>query len=565
MKTIHRLTSLLMFVLAALLVVLPFAVAFAQKPVKTDVLPYFDKVPAPPTAFSPALKRPAALAELDRQLGQVAVSIGAGRSPEQRRDEQSQQALAQQASAAGLDKMSEQQRLAYMQQHGGALPGYNAQAMQLAQQMQDPAFQARFAKMSDAEKAQYMQGQLAAPGSTQQRMVSDPGFQAAQTEFMQQMKNPTFRAAWEKKSDAEQEAYMAQLMRKHGLNEAKMQTIGGQQRPTTLAPLVATAALEAHGKMVEAFTAEMSGNAFIRVQQQLQTELETLKLEQQARPVTQAREGDCAGQRRNYDQGRQYLKRRLDLMSKYLPQLNTAWTTQKTLLKSRVTPFQTELARIHYGDDIQRPQEKNMLSTLAGGQQLMFGQVQQLVGYASAVYDLNQEFGELKALYEQPFKCEEAVCFPAYARVALPDGRQVHISKVRPGDLVLGYDAQTGKTVPTRVQRLDIHDEQSYPLVQLTIGTPAMYAGLLPGPGRPYKPAAELVLTPNHPVATATGQQLRADQLRPSDELLQLTPAATVETTHLADRQEAGTAPIVYNLRTETGNYFVGGLLVGAK
>ena len=65
---IHRLASALMFLLAALLVVLPFAVAFAQKPVKTDVLPFFDRLPAPPTAFSPALKRPAAFAELSKQM-----------------------------------------------------------------------------------------------------------------------------------------------------------------------------------------------------------------------------------------------------------------------------------------------------------------------------------------------------------------------------------------------------------------------------------------------------------------------------------------------------------------
>ncbi|RAK63500.1 Hint domain-containing protein [Hymenobacter edaphi] len=565
MKTVHRLASLLMFLLAALLVVLPFAVAFAQKPVKTDVLPYFDRIPAPPAAFSPTLKRPAALAELDRQLGQLGASIGAGRTAEQTRDEQAHLTTARQAQAAGVDKMTDQQKMAYMQQHGAGTPGYNAQAVQLAQQMQDPAFQARLAKMSDTEKAQFMQAQMAPAGSAQQRMVSDPSFQAAQADFMQQMKSPAFRTAWDKKSEAEQDAYMQQLMRKHGLDEAKMKAIGGNQRPAKMAPLVATAALEAHGKMVEAFNAEMSGNAFTRVQQQLQTELEAVKQQEQARPVTEAREGDCAGQRKNFDFYRQYTKRRLDLYTRFLPQLNTAWTTQKTLVKSRVTPFQTELAKIHYGDDIQRPEEKNFLSALAGGQQLMLGQVQQLAGYSSAIYDLNQEYLDLKALYDRPFKCEEAVCFPAYARVALPDGREVHISKVRPGDVVLGRDARTGRVVPTRVVRLDIHDEQKYPLVQLTIGVPPVYAGLDNTPGRPYKPAAELTVTPNHPIVTAEGQQLRADALRPSDNLLQLSSAAALETTHLTDRQAAGTAPVVYNLRTETGNYFVGGVLVGSK
>lgn len=553
-----------MFLLAALLVVLPFAVAFAQKPVKTDVLPLFDRLPAPPTAFSPGLKRPAAFAELNKQIEQLGTSIGAGRTAEQTRDEQAHQNMARQAQAAGVDKMTDQQKLAYLQQHGQGMPGHNAQAVQLAQQMQDPAFQARLARMSDTEKAQFMQAQMAAPGSTQQRLTADPSFQAAQAEFMQQMKNPAFRAAWEKKSEAEQDVYMQQLMRKHGLTEARMHAIGGNQRPQKMAPLVATAALEAHSKMIEAFSADMSGNSFTRVQQQLQAELEAVKEQQQARQLPEAREGDCAGQRKNFDYYRQFTKRRLDLYTKYLPQLNTAWNTQKALVKSRVTPFQTELARIHYGDDIQRPEEKNFVGSLAGGQQLMLGQAQQLLGYSSSIYDLNQEYFDLKKGYDAPFRCEEAVCFPAFARVALPDGRQVHISKVRPGDLVLGYDARLGKVVPARVVRLDIHDEQAYPLVQLTIGAAPVYAGLDVAPGR-YKPATELVLTPNHPVVTREGQQLRADELRPSDDVLQLTPEASLETTRLSDRQPAGTAPIVYNLRTETGNYFVGGVLVGSK
>ncbi|GAB2947418.1 hypothetical protein GCM10027048_10460 [Hymenobacter coalescens] len=565
MKTIHRLTSLLMFLLVALLVVLPFAVAFAQKPVKVDVLPYFDKVPATPTAFSSTLKRPAGFAELNKQLEQLLVGIASGRTAEQTREQQAHEAFGKQATAAGVDKMTDQQKMAYMQQHGASMPGYNPQAMQLAQQMQDPAFQAKLAKMSDAEKAQLMQAQMAPAGSAQQRMVTDPSFQAAQADFMQQMKSPAFRTAWEKKSEAEQDAYMAQLMRKHGLNEAKMKAIGGNQPPAKLAPLVAGPAVDASSKLAETVMAEMGSTAFARQQQQMQQDLEAVITEHRAKRGPEAREGDCRGQQQQYDLDRQYLKRRLDVMSKYLPQLNATLTAQKAQAIARVTPFQKELAKIHYGDDIQRPEEKNFLPALANGQQMMIGQVQQLASAASAIYDLNQEYTELKKLYDQPFQCEQAVCFPAFARVTLPGGRQVHISQVRPGDLVLGYDAARGLVVPTRVVRLDIHDEKAYPLVQLTIGTPEVYAGLDAAPARPRRAASELVLTPNHPIVTTDGQQLRADELRPSDDVLQLQPEATVETTHLGDRQAAGTAPIVYNLRTETGNYFVSGVLVGSK
>ncbi|KAA9327151.1 hypothetical protein F0P96_18110 [Hymenobacter busanensis] len=566
MQTPHRLVSALLFLVALLLILLvPVAVALAQKPVKAEILPLFDKVPAPPAAPNCNLQRPAGFAALEKQLAQLGQAIGSARTAEQARDEKAYQQLGQQAQAAGMDKMTDQQKLAYMQQHGAGMPGYNAQAVNLAQQMQDPAFQAKLAKMSDQEKAAYMQKMMAAPGSTQQRMVSDPAFQAAQAEFMQQMKNPAFSKAWQQKSEAEQDAYMQQLMRKHGLDENRMKAIAGNQpKAAPLAPLVATPALEAMSKLSGTVAEEASNpDAFRRLHEQLQADLEAVKLDQQAHPLKQAREGDCRGQELNYQQQRQYMKRRLDLMTRYMGQLSTAWAAHKSVLKNRVTPFHTELAKIHYGDDIKRAEEKNVIASLAGGQQLMLQEVSQLMGYSDVLYDLNQEYCELKKAYDKPFQCELATCFPAAARVMLADGREVAISRVRPGDEVLGYNAATGQTVKTRVTRLDIHDERKYELVQLTVGAPAIYAGLTT-PAAPATDATELLLTPNHPVLTADGQALRADELRPSDDLLRLAVAG-VETTHLADRQPAGSTGIVYNLRTETGNYFVSGVLVGSK
>ena len=243
----------------------------------------------------------------------------------------------------------------------------------MAQQIQDPAFAAKFAKMSDMEKAQYMQKQMAAPGSSQQPMANDPAFQAAQADFMQQMQNPGFRAAWEKKSEAEQDAYMQQLMRKHGLDEAHMKTVAGSTKLSApLAPLVATAALAAHSKLAAIIATEVNTpDFFIRTEQQLQAGLAALEKEEAARPHTEAREGDCQGQKRNYDQYRRYQKQRLDLMARFIPQLASAWQTRRKELVARVTPFHTELAKLHYGDDIKRPQEKAMIGTLAGGQLLM--------------------------------------------------------------------------------------------------------------------------------------------------------------------------------------------------
>ena len=564
MQATHRLVNLL-FCLAVLRCALLPSAAFAQKPIKTEILPLFDKVPAPPTAPSLTLKLPNGFADLKRQVEQLSQAIGRGRTTEQSKQEVQMKAVSQKVAADGVEKMTDAQRIAYMQQQGASMPGYSPQAMQLAQQMQDPAFATKFAKMSDMEKAQYMQKQMAAPGSTQQRVVNDPAFQAAQADFMQQMQNPSFRTAWEKKTEAEQDAYMQLLMRKHGLDEAHMKAVAGDIKPAApLAPLVATAALEASSKLTSIIANEVnSPDAFVRTEQQLQASLASLEKEEAARPHTEAREGDCQGQKRNYDQYHQYLKQQLDAVAKFMPQLAAAWQARKKELIARVTPLHTELAKIHYGDDIKRPQEREMIGALASGQHLMLQEVEQLAGYSKTVYDWNTKYCELLASYNKPFKCEATVCFPPSARVTLPDGRQVHINKIRPGDEVLGYDAATQRVRATRVQRLDIHNDHDYELVQLTIGTPAVYAGL-GAAAAPAAPVAKVLVTPNHPFITAAQQAMRADQLEPSDDLLRLSGQG-VEAAHLADRQPAGTAWEVYNLRTETGNYFVGGVLVGSK
>lgn len=564
MQSAHRAINFLLFLVLLTAFLLAAGVALAQKPVKTDVTLLFDKVPAPPAAFGCSVKRPAELAALEKQIGQLNAAIAAARTAGQSRDEAAMQAFGAQATAAGIEKMTDQQKLAYLQQQGGAMPGHNAQAVQLAQRLQDPAFQARLAKMSDQEKAQFLQQQMAAPGSGQQRLTADPGFQAAQAEFMQQMRDPAFQKAWQQKSQAEQDAYTEQLMRKHGVNESKMKTLAGSSTTAPPAPLVTAAAMEAFSTMNETFSMGMQKPSSLQqLSNALYTEMEVLKNSQQAQRLPAAKEGDCNGQKRVYEQNRQFILRRQELMRKYLPQFASAWATTKTQLKAQAAPFQKELAAIHYTDDIKREDEKVNIGPLAGGQQQMLMMVQSLLEFTSSTYDLNQEYCQLQQDYDKPFQCELATCFPAMAAVTLPSGKQAPIASLHPGDVVLGYDATTGKVAPTRVLRLDEHSEAAYPLVQLTIGTPAVYASTSAEP-MTAPASVELVLTPNHPLVLASQQTRRADALQTTDELLQLRQY-TLVVTALSDRQPAGTAPAVYNLRTETGNYFVQGILVGSK
>jgi hypothetical protein len=558
MNHFHRVLALTGWIL------LPGATAMAQKPVKQDLMLLLDKVPAPLSAPSCSAKLPATYSAFKTQLGNAGKEIALGRTATQAKDEAAMQAMGNKMQADGVENMSEEQQKAYAMQNMASMPGMNPQSAKLAQMMQDPAFQAKLAKMSDQEKAVFMQKMMAPPNTSAQRMVNDPSFQAAQGEFMQQMQNPTFAAAWKKKSQAEQDAYMKQLMQKHGLNEARMQTIAGKQAPGTPPPagLVTSKALEEMSKLTDPANKLSAEAEWVNARQQYQNEVDAIQKSISGQKYSNT-VPPCPVQQANYDRGRKALQQRMDAATKYLSTSNAIWMKYKAQQKARLTPFNAELARIHYGDDIRRPEEQASMAPLASGQQLTIGALTQLADYSEASYEINKEYCSLKAAYDKPFVCEQNTCFPAPALVTLADGSRQAIASIKAGTLVQSYDAATGRLTTTRVTAVQVHADQEYTLLRLRFATPAAVAGLSAG-AAPMLPAAEVLATPNHPFITAGNEAVRADELTAA----QAVPFAGLqgmEAAFLTGRTEAATVPVVYNLQTEAGNYFVEGMLVGSK
>ncbi|GAA4353513.1 hypothetical protein GCM10023185_14210 [Hymenobacter saemangeumensis] len=537
--------------------------ALAQKPVKQDLMLLFDKVPAPLAAPDCAVKQaPASYNALRAQLATASQAIAQGRTATQTKDEATMRAVGNRMQADGVGNMSQAQQQAYAMQQLGNMPGVSPETAQLAQLMQDPAFQARLASMSDEQKALFLQQQLAPKGSSTQRMVGDPAFQAAQADFMQQMKNPSFAAAWNKKSTDEQDAYMKQLMQKHGLNEAKMKAIAGSnagQQP--LAPLVTTRAQEELSRLTDPANKLSAEAEWSQAKAQYLKEVETIQ--KQLNTKVYKAFTTCADQKDNYERHHKALEQRLAAAGRYLATTSSIWAKYRAQQKARLTPFNAELNRIQYGDAIKRPQEQQAMPTLAAGQQITILALQALVEYSEASYEVNKEYCSIKTELAKPFVCEENSCFPAQALVTLADGSKQAIASIKAGSLVQSYDARTGRISTTRVSAVQVHADHDYPLLRLRFATPAVLAST-EDTVAPLLPATEVLATPNHPFLTADNDAVRADALS-STQAVPFTAAAGLEPAYLAERSSAGTATVVYNLKTEAGNYFVEGLLVGDK
>jgi hypothetical protein len=160
-------------------------------------------------------------------------------------------------------------------------------------------------------------------------------------------------------------------------------------------------------------------------------------------------------------------------------------------------------------------------------------------------------------------KEEYNFCFAADAPVTMADGSSKAISEVQVGDLVKSYDAATRTIITTPVTRIDRHDKtgssEAFALVgvwvvptqEITVSTSSSATPVL------------LEATPNHPVLTATGRKTLGE-VKAGELLYQYQAGLHTVTTCRVLRIEPAMrrVPVVYNLVTAAGSYFVNDAVV---
>jgi hypothetical protein len=190
---------LLAFVLGA------FARGQAQVTVRKDLTAYFSQLPAPPTTVSDAYKNchclnssgviqgnsPGVAATVHDSVLANAKQMGTLTATENQQFQQAKVTV-NQANADNFNKMNKDQQLTWAQNN---MQGYGntAQALALAQKLQDPAEVAKFKAMTPAQKMAYLQAngvdpmKAAAPPPPANNAVADA--QTKQQKMQQDLNN----------------------------------------------------------------------------------------------------------------------------------------------------------------------------------------------------------------------------------------------------------------------------------------------------------------------------------------------------------------------------------------
>lgn len=140
-------------------------------------------------------------------------------------------------------------------------------------------------------------------------------------------------------------------------------------------------------------------------------------------------------------------------------------------------------------------------------------------------------------------------CLPAGTMISMPTGN-LAIEDLRIGDVVLGYDDETGKVVESTVKVLFANVKEEQPLVSVH----------------------GVRMTPNHPVWTPVMGYLPAGSFFDGmcTHVMEIRRLRGGNNTafhrkyvhHKTPESEREFADVTYNIETSTGNYFAGGILV---
>ena len=409
MKTTH------LFLLSGLIT----ATATAQTPQHVNVGSLLDRVPKLPTTTQEALTiqkaaetngrnadkylsyadEMQALSDKIKDLNPISVRLKNGAI-----------AIDAKFKADGVDKMNDEQKIAYARQQklGGA--GSDGR-LAFAEQMKDPAFQKKFQAMSPQEKMAYMQqqGVMQAPAAVPQ--TSNP----MQAEMVAMMQDPAMREKWKAMSPSERQVFIEERKKAKGCDASRKpattQTAAsgsfdsmlddGPSKPAA-APSPANIALVKSKAFMDALVAVSSSIKTLVDQQKQQEEQAKANLQKvlQESAKTQISEGIAEAKRQgksgqNWVLTNPALERQTRIAAcqqrqradnAALAATTAEWTKRLTALRQTSADYQLAMTAINYGESLFNDDSQfQNLATLSGHQASIF----------MALRDIDQSFGQL--------------------------------------------------------------------------------------------------------------------------------------------------------------------------
>jgi len=158
----------------------------------------------------------------------------------------------------------------------------------------------------------------------------------------------------------------------------------------------------------------------------------------------------------------------------------------------------------------------------------------------------------------------EYQCFPAGTLITMADGSLKEIEKIKKGELVMGYSLAGKKQIAVSVERTRVFDKQPHRLMEVSFDETPPVASLV---GSSAPDVFSMKLSPYHPVFTKERGWIQASEIKPGYTVLYCssTSAELREIKVKTVDQIKETVPVVYNIKTGSGNYFANGILVHNK
>ncbi|MFN8356583.1 MAG: Hint domain-containing protein [Spirosomataceae bacterium] len=151
-------------------------------------------------------------------------------------------------------------------------------------------------------------------------------------------------------------------------------------------------------------------------------------------------------------------------------------------------------------------------------------------------------------------------CFPAESQVMLADGGSKSISQLQPGDRILSFEPTSKQFTVSTVQRLAIHQNRTFSLVQL--GLIKASERISTGPAQWDIKTIEA--TANHPIYTVTGKK-SVEQLEVGEKVYLLEDGRVSEYEVFVKQTDKRNVSEVFNVVADKPTYFVNGVLVFVK
>lgn len=151
-------------------------------------------------------------------------------------------------------------------------------------------------------------------------------------------------------------------------------------------------------------------------------------------------------------------------------------------------------------------------------------------------------------------------CFPAESQVTMADGSHRAIADLEPGDRLLSYNPAQQRFETATVQRLDLHQNDTFGLVQIGLVHPN--EKLTAGPARWSLKTIEA--TPNHPLSTPNGRKTFG-QMQVGERAYWVADGIVEEYEVFVKKANGRRVERVYNVVTDKPHYVVNGVLVMTK